>query len=536
MIKPTYEAIGTMINSPVRQIRARVELLEGSTLLNTFSYGNRLISLTVERAGEGKFFGYGVAQKANIKLIDTNRELNITTANTLEIVFGVESDYMYPLPPFRVSEVHRDENTNELSITAYDALYKAAEHTSAELNISSYSIGSYAKAIATVIGLNFRFDGLYDDVLFNTFYPNGANLDGAETLRELLDDIAEATQTIYFVNNEWELVFKRLDRDGAPALIIDREKYFTLDSKTNRRLATVCHTTELGDNVSASITENGTTAYIRDNSFWDLREDIADLVNTALDNIGGLTINQFDCKWRGNYLLEIGDKIGLITKDNETVYSFLLDDTITYNGAYSQDSKWEYADNEAETESNPTTLGDAIKKTFARVDKANKEIELVASEAEANSDSISSLMINTESISASISNVEQQTNSAIEGVKGDIDTINKKVSATMSAEDIRLEIKSELESGVSKVETNTGFVFDDTGLRVSKSGTEMETQITENGMTVYKNNDAVLTANNCGVDAVNLHATTYLIIGTNSRFEDYGDNRTGCFWIGEVSN
>ena len=24
----------------------------------------------------------------------------------------------------------------------------------------------------------------------------------------------------------------------------------------------------------------------------------------------------------------------------------------------------------------------------------------------------------------------------------------------------------------------------------------------------------------------------YLIIGTNSRFEDYGSDRTGCFWIG----
>jgi hypothetical protein len=51
-------------------------------------------------------------------------------------------------------------------------------------------------------------------------------------------------------------------------------------------------------------------------------------------------------------------------------------------------------------------------------------------------------------------------------------------------------------------------------------------------MTVYKNSATVLTANNVGVDAVNLHATTYLIIGNNSRFEDYGSNRTGCFWIG----
>jgi hypothetical protein len=45
----------------------------------------------------------------------------------------------------------------------------------------------------------------------------------------------------------------------------------------------------------------------------------------------------------------------------------------------------------------------------------------------------------------------------------------------------------------------------------------------------------LLTADNSGVTAYNLHAKTYLIVGTTSRFEDYekdGEIRTGCFWIG----
>ena len=52
-------------------------------------------------------------------------------------------------------------------------------------------------------------------------------------------------------------------------------------------------------------------------------------------------------------------------------------------------------------------------------------------------------------------------------------------------------------------------------------------------MRIDRYGEAVLTANNSGVDAKNLHATTYLFIGVNSRFEDYDNNtRTGCFWIG----
>ena len=104
----------------------------------------------------------------------------------------------------------------------------------------------------------------------------------------------------------------------------------------------------------------------------------------------------------------------------------------------------------------------------------------------------------------------------------------------MTAEEVKLEIKSELDNGVSKVVTNTGFTFDETGLTVSKSDSELSTTITEDGMRISRDDEEVLKVDNTGVDAANLRATTYLIIGLNSRFEDYDNNtRTGCFWIGE---
>ena len=78
-----------MVNSPVRNIRARVELYNGSTLLNTFKYTDMLKELTIERVGEqNKFFGFGVCQKANIKVLDkdTLREI----IHELSIITGKE--------------------------------------------------------------------------------------------------------------------------------------------------------------------------------------------------------------------------------------------------------------------------------------------------------------------------------------------------------------------------------------------------------------------------------------------------------------
>ena len=528
----TNTTLQALIDSPVRSIKAKVELYGGSALVNTFSYDGALKSFSIERVGEeSKFFGFGVSQKINVKIIDTERALSITTANSFKVYFGNGEIYINPFPTFYVTEVHRDENTNELSVTAYDAIYGAAAHTVEELNLASYTIDEFTTACATLLGLTVSKINI-TDTSFNTSYESGANFDGTETIREAFNAVSEATQTIYYIDYQNNLVFKRLDLSGDALLTIDKSKYFTLDSGDNRRLQTICHATELGDNVSASITEIGTTQYVRDNPFWELRDDIDTLVNNALSAVGGLTINQFNCAWRGNFLAEIGDKISLVTKDNGNVNSFILNDTVSYDGSFSQNTQWNYADDESESAANPTSLGDALKQTYARVDKANRQIDLIASESSANAEAISSLRVNTESISTSVSKIEQATTEAIEDLNSNIAALTNKVDAQITAEDVTLAIQSELNDGVNKVVTSTGYTLDSTGLTVSKSDSEISTQITDNGMTVYKNNASVLTANNIGVDAANLHATTYLIIGNNSRFEDYGSDRTGCFFIG----
>jgi hypothetical protein len=117
-------------------------------------------------------------------------------------------------------------------------------------------------------------------------------------------------------------------------------------------------------------------------------------------------------------------------------------------------------------------------------------------------------------------------------MNSDINSLRQEVSTMMTEADFTVKIKEELANGTNTVVTETGYRFDKDGLMVSKSGSEMSTQITDDGMKVYKDNNAVLSATSTGVDAVNLKASTYLIIGTNSRFEDYAGNRTGCFWIG----
>ena len=505
-----------MLISPARSVVGRVELFEGSTLSQTFSHTDALSSFTLSRAGDKKFFGFGMSQELELKLVDRERAINIKENDVLKVSFGVNDDYVYPTPMFYVSaDIQRDENTNDLTVKAYDALYNAKSHTVSELPLTTpYTTGDVAAAIATALGLSGILKIGVTDTSFDTSYPDGANFDGAETLREVLDAIAGATQTIYYINADNNLVFKRLDKNGDAVVEIRKADYFTLSSKTKRILSDVCSATELGDNLIIG-SGDGEIQYIRDNPFWELRDDIALLLDAALIAVQGLGITEFNCKWRGNYLVEPGDKIRLVTKDNETVISYLLNDKYVYNGGLSAETSWNFPDN-GESADNPVSIGDAIKKTYAKVDKANQQIEIVAGE-------MSSIKLTNDSISATVTEIDN-----------DMAEVLQQVNAKMSAEDVSIAIQMAMEQGTEAVTTTTGFTFNQEGLHVSKTGSEVTTTITEDGMTVYRNNDEVLVADNLGVRAEDLHATTFLIIGNNSRFEDYDGNRTGCFFIGNV--
>lgn len=594
--------IKNMINAPARTVKARVELYEGSTLhldeynkvlLNVFNGSDAIKEITVERvADDGRFFGFGICQKLIVKLLDKDRLLDIKKDQFLEISFGVDGEFTYPCPLFRIEEVSRDENNNDLTLTAYDFVYKAGEHRVSELGITDYTIKTFAAACAHVLGLPIKFT---DDIIpeFNLEYPGGANFEGSETLREALDAVAEATQTIYYVDWDWRLTFKRLDKDAEPAVTIDKSKYFTLTNKTDRTLTSICSVTELEDNLTATTGEPGATQYVRNNEFWDLRDDRATLIQNAIDAIGGITISQFNVEWRGNFALEIGDKIAITTKDGGELVGYILNDDFTYNGGFKEKTHWTFTEHNAETASNPITLAEVVQQTFAKVDKANKTITLLASETnkkiqEANeytdqaveakaaeiqvtvdaisqsvsqtnealndtNEKVSTLEVRADGVDTTVSTFQtalgselDTTNSTVEELKGmlnqsveDINsslvTLSTQVSTQISEQDIQFKIESALSDGVASVSTTTGYTFDNDGLTIAKSGSEMTTTVTEDGMTVYKGSEKVLVANNEGVHAEDLVATTYLDIGGRSRFENFersGSYRTGCFWIG----
>lgn len=144
------------------------------------------------------------------------------------------------------------------------------------------------------------------------------------------------------------------------------------------------------------------------------------------------------------------------------------------------------------------------------------------------------LSIDTKSIKGQVSELQTKYDTASDEMKklsGRISTVEQ------TAESFTMQFNRISEDGVSKLDTGTGYVFDGTGMMVDNTESPTKTQITFKGMFIKSKakiagSEDVLTVTDEGVDAANLLARTYLIIGRRSRFENYGPDQTGCFWIG----
>lgn len=132
--------------------------------------------------------------------------------------------------------------------------------------------------------------------------------------------------------------------------------------------------------------------------------------------------------------------------------------------------------------------------------------------------------------------VDGKIAASVSEVKGDVEALTE---AVMGEDGLAIRITTLENTGISEVTTTTGFTFNAEGLTIYESGKDIANKLNNEGMQVSRisgdESIPILTANTEGVDALNLHSRQFLIIGDNSRFENYDNgteaNRTACFHI-----
>lgn len=131
---------------------------------------------------------------------------------------------------------------------------------------------------------------------------------------------------------------------------------------------------------------------------------------------------------------------------------------------------------------------------------------------------------------AAILSTEEQISGELNGIKANVGSL----SATASSLD--LYYRQIYNDGVERV-SGKGYRFDKDGLLIYEEGKTIKNLLDHEGMRVsrYRANGEkahdLLVANKDGVEATDVKVNNYLIVGENSRFEDYKAYRTGCFYV-----
>nr|DAE34915.1 MAG TPA: tail protein [Caudoviricetes sp.] len=169
--------------------------------------------------------------------------------------------------------------------------------------------------------------------------------------------------------------------------------------------------------------------------------------------------------------------------------------------------------------------------------KQSGELDRVERDARADYEKNKALISGTET---RLTSMIQQTSESImlEVSRQEEETDNLKTRVTkieQTADDVTIRVTKIEQDGVDKVSTSMGYTFSDDGLHIQKAGEEIDNTMDHTGMYVKRGDEVMLQANKDGVIATDVKVRNYLIIGTNARFEDYGDNRTACFYVGGES-
>ena len=410
-MKNASAAFMSAMASPSRMIRGKVVVVDGG-LTSEYGYANKLQSIEQEvSAVKGKMFGAVVSYKSTIKLIDVKNVVQVNVGAKASPHIGLV-DELLPMTPVYISSNTFDEVKGIRTLIGEDAIGFTDKYIWNDIKGdlgATFTIQDVFAAIASKIGTEFMITGELPNI--NAVYTKATfNVNGDETLRQILTAAAEATGAMVFINGNGKMEIKMLS--NTIALAIDKNTQFNLSTEPSSSLSGIISINELNDMISVG-NNSSYVSVISVNPFIDPTDDSSQgKLQNLFVKCQGNTFYPYKLKWRGNPALEIGDKIRLTLRDGSTIDTWYLGEKIKYTGGMSAESSWE-ADESEKPEVGSQTISDTTRRTMAKVDKANQKITLLTEASGEQGQKISQLEVSLDGIRTEVSEVSNTANGAM---------------------------------------------------------------------------------------------------------------------------
>ena len=462
-MKNASAAFMSAMASPSRMIRGKVVVVDGG-LTSEYGYANKLQSIEQEvSAVKGKMFGAVVSYKSTIKLIDVKNVVQVNVGAKASPQIGINGELL-PMTPVYISSNTFDEVKGIRTLVGEDAIGFTDKYIWNDIKGDlgdTFIIQDVFAAIASKIGTEFMITGELPNI--NAVYTKATfNVNGDETLRQILTAAAEATGAMVFINGNGKMEIKMLS--NTIALAIDKNVQFDLSTEPSSSLSGIISINELNDMISVG-NNSSYISVISVNPFIDPTDDSSQgKLQNLFVKCQGNTFYPYKLKWRGNPALEIGDKIRLTLRDGSTIDTWYLGEKVKYTGGMSAESSWE-ADESEKPEVGSQTISDTTRRTMAKVDKANQKITLLTEASGEQGQKISQLEVSLDGIKTEVSEVSSTASAAMTKATTVEQTVDG-ISSTVT------QVQSDLSAAEGNIATNTSSITqlsNEIDLKVSKA-------------------------------------------------------------------
>ena len=287
-----------------------------------------------------------------------------------------------------------------------------------------------------------------------------------------------------------------------------------------------------GENVVLEDTES-----IKENGVWEIKiydnnltytPELRKKVIAGANRLFGLTYTPVDMTTVGRPWLLGKERIAAVDMNGNTVLTYAFDRTIAYNGHIKTKLQSKASSRTETTYPNTGSYENDIKKTRIIVDKQNGTISEITS--------------NMQVLDTTVNNNYQEIQNKFDGYTPIEKTVELETSVVRLQTDTytKTQIDTKLTDGsVTKVLSTSG-TFDADGLTIEQTNAKTKGNFNASGLKIIDNTSSIgetlLFAGydegrkETVVETANINVSHYLVIGTNSRLEDYEDG-TGVFDI-----
>lgn len=413
-------------------------------------------------------------------------------------------------------------------ITAYDGIAKLSCDFSEWLSNNQDQFPMTLKAliekvliVSGITGFNGTFEN--EDLEVSAFYANGV------TCRQVVSWIAQIAGCYCKCDTSGNLEFSwfqqsditvsaysntstfKYMQDSMKKMSYQTDKIMRVQFKQDTEDVGVIYPEDATGNVF-SIFQNGLTAQFS-------KDTILQIAESLYTKLKDITYTPIEFSVAPTSSIKAGDIISVTDSSGITVYTYVMSVSTSAKGtSVTSTGDKNYAEKAA-------VSSEAYKNIPGKVLNLTKDIDGIRAENRDTEGKLASLELNVDGISTIVSQQQEET----EAIKTRMTQIEQ------NADQIALSVQQIVDNGVSKVTTEFGLTVDGSCVDIHRSGTEMHNSLDETGMYVKRGDEVMLQANKDGVVATDVTIRNYLIVGSNARFEDYGTNRTACFYIGSTS-